>query len=257
MDEQSKKSRQLRTTIIFMSIVGLVSSFSMTVVNFSWGVGNTTLFYLLLYPTFILSTILIIVKVRFGYYLILLTALIYAILLTDEVGEYLIFNFHNDVLFWILFLPYLSFLALIPLTVMLLTVNNKFTKTFRMISILLAIGIFIFSIADRFNKDYSDNIFVDAEISEQGHITLNCYPHFGDVRTFIVTTDLKEIEKQIKKHGELYQGSYFLHNTKIRKNYRFSKLQSISLIKIGEHIISPQLTWTTKEMKGDIDFLQL
>lgn len=256
MNEQNKKLRKLRLTIILTSIVGLLSFFSMTVTTFAWGVGDTTLLYLLLYPTFLLSTILIIAKVRLGYYLTLLTALTYSILLTSEVGKYLIFNFHNNVLFWVLLLPYLTFLALIPLTIMLLTVNNKFAKTLRLTSILLAIGIFIFSIADRFNKDYSDNIFVDAEISEQGHITLNCKPGFADSRTFIVTTDLKEIEEQIKKYGELYQGSYFLQNTKIKKNFRFSKLQSITLTKIGDNLISPQLTWTTKEIKGDVDFLQ-
>ena len=123
-------------------------------------------------------------------------------------------------------------------------------------TILLAIGIFTYSIEDRFNKDYLDSIFVDAEINVKGQITLNCKPGFADSRTFIVTTNLKGIEEQIKKYGELYQGSYFLQNTKIKKNFRFSKLQSITLTKIGDNIISPQLTWTTKEIKGDVDFLQ-
>ena len=256
MDEQNKKLKQLRLTTILTSIVGLLSFYSLTVTTFAWGVGDTTLLYLLLYPTFLLSTILIIAKVRLGYYLTILTVLTYSILLTSEVCKYFIFNFHNNVLFWILLLPYLTCLALIPLTVMFLTANNKFAKTFKVTSILLAIGIFIFSIADRFNKDYSDSIFVDAKISEQGHITLNCKPGFGDSRTFIVTTDLKEIEEQIKKYGEWYQGSYFLQNTKIKMNFRFSKLQSITLTKIGDNVISPQLTWTTREIKGDVDFLQ-
>jgi hypothetical protein len=258
MDEQTKKLRQLRLTIILTSIVGLLSFFSMTVTTFAWGVGETTLLYLLLYPTFLLSTILIIANVRLGYFLTLLTALTYSILLllTSEVGKYLIFNFHNNVLFWVLLLPYLTFLTLIPLTVICLTTNSKFAKTFKLTTIILTIGIFIFSIADRFNKDYSDSIFIDAEISEQGQITLNCKPGFADSRSFIVTTNLKEIEEQIKKYGEFYQGSYFLHNTKIKKNFRFGKLQSITLTKIGDNKISPELTWTTKEIKGDVDFLQ-
>jgi hypothetical protein len=255
MDEQIKKLRQLRLSIILTSIVGLLSFFSMTATTFSWGVGDTTLLYLLLYPTLLLSTILIIAKVRLGYILTLLTALSYSILLTSEVGKYLIFNFHNYVLFWVLLLPYLTFLALIPLTAIFLTADNKFAKTIKLTTTLLAIGIFIYSIADRFNKDYSDSIFVDAEINAQGQITLNCKPGFADSRTFIVTTNLKEIEEQIKKYGELYQGSYFLHNTKIKKNFRFSKLQSITLTKIGDNIISPKLTWTTREIKDDVDFL--
>ncbi len=256
MDEQNKKLKQLQLTIILTSIVGLLSFFSMTATTFAWGVGDTALLYLLLYPTFLLSTILIIVKVRLGYFLTLLTALTYSILLTSEVGDYLIFNFQNNYLFWVLLFPYLTFLALIPLTVIFLTANNKFAKTFKLITIILSIGILIFTIADRFNKDYSDNIFIDAEINEQGLITLNCKPGFADTRTFIVTTDLKEIEEQIKKYGELYQGSYFLQNTKIKKNFRFNKLQSITLTNIGDNKISPQLTWTTKEIMGDVDFLQ-
>ena len=256
MDEQTKKMRQLRLTIILTSIVGLLSFFSMTVTTFAWGVGDTTLLYLLLYPTFLLSTILVIAKVRLGYFLTFLTAFTYVILLTSEVGKYLIFNFHNNVLFWVLLLPYLTFLTLIPLTAIFLTSNLKFAKTVKLTSIILALGLIIFSIGERFNKDYSDNIFVDAEINKQGQITLNCKPGFADSRTFIVTTNLKEIEEQIKKYGEFYQGSYFLQNTKIKKNFRFSKLQSITLTKIGDNIISPQLTWTTKEINGDVEFLQ-
>ena len=256
MNEQSKKLRQLRLTIILTSIVGLLSFFSMTITTFAYGIGDTTLLYLLLYPTFLLSTILIIAKVRLGYLLTFLTAFTYAVLLTSEIGKYLIFNFHNSVLFWVLLLPYFTFLALIPLTAIFLTTNFKFAKTIKLTSIILAVGIFIFAIADRFNKDYLDSIFVDAEINEQGQITLNCKPGFADSRTFIVTSNLKEIEEQIKKYGEFYQGSYFLQNTKIKKNFRFSKLQSITLTKIGNNIISPQLTWTTKDIKGDVEFLQ-
>ena len=228
----------------------------MTVAIFAWGAGDTTVLYLLLYPTFLLSTILIIAKVRIGYFLTLLTALTYAILLNSEVGEYLTFNFNNNILFWVLLFPYVTFLALIPLTIMLLALNSKFAETLRLTSILFAIGIFIFSIAERFNKDYVDSIFIDSEISELGYITLKCSPSFGDSRTFVVTTESKEFEEQIRKYGEFYQGSYFLQNTKIKKNFRFSRLQSITLTKIGDTIISPQLTWTTKEIKGDVNFLQ-
>ena len=85
MDEQTKKLRQLRLTVILTGIVGLLSFFSMTITTFAWGVGDTTLVYLLLYPTFLLSTILVIAKIRLGYFLTLLTALTYSILLTSEV----------------------------------------------------------------------------------------------------------------------------------------------------------------------------
>ena len=228
----------------------------MTVTAFAYGVGDATSIYLMLYLTFLLTTILMIAKVKLGYLLTFLTALAYSLLLTGEVGKYLIFDFNNNVLFWVLFLPYLTFLTLIPLTAIFLAFKTKLANTVKSTSIFLAIGIFIFSIADRFNKDYSDSIFVDAEINEQGQISFNCKPSFADPRTFVVTTSSKEIEEQIKKYGEFYQGSYFLQNTKIIKNFRFSELQSITLTKIGDNKISPQLTWTIKEIKGDTEFLQ-
>ena len=256
MEKQTDKLRKLRLTIIIVNVVGLLSFFSLTVTTFAYGIGDATILYLVLYPTFLISTILIIAKVRFGYFLTLLTTFTYSILMVSEVGKYLIFNLGNYVLFWVLLLPYLTFLILIPLTIIYLTTNLKYAKTFKLISIIVAIGIFIFAIVDRFDKDYSDHIFVDAEINEQGQVTLNCKPGFADSRTFLVTTNLKGIPEQIKEYGEYYQGSYFLNNTTIEKNFRFSKLKTITLTKIGNNKIIPQLTWTINEMKGDVSFLE-
>lgn len=256
MNEYTNQLRKLRLAIILISIIGLLSFFSITITTFAYGVGNKTLLYILLYPTFLISTILIISKVKFGFLLTLLIALIYSALLTSEVGKYLIFNFHNVTLFWILFLPYLTILLLIPLTTIYLTNYIKFAKICKFTSIFITIGIFIFSIIDRFDKNYYDKIFIDAEINKQGQVTLSCKPGFADTRTFIVTTNLKEIRNQIKKYGEFYQGSYSLHNTTIKSNFRFNKLQTVTLIKIGDNKIRPQLTWTVKDIKGDVKFLQ-
>lgn len=256
MEKQTNKLRKLRLTIIIVSIVGLLSLFSLTVTTFAYGIGDTTILYLGLYPTFLISTILIIAKVRFGYFLTLFTTVTYSLLMFSEVGKFLIFNLGNYILFWVLLLPYLTCLTLIPLTIIYLTTNLKYAKVLKLISIIVAIGIFIFAIVDRFDKDYSDHIFVDAEISEQGQVTLNCKPGFADPRTFLVTTSLKGIPEQIKKYGEYYQGSYFLNNTTIEKNFRFSKLKTITLTKIGNNKIIPQLTWTISEMKGDVTFLE-
>lgn len=228
----------------------------MTITVFAYGIGDTTLLYLLLYPTFLVSTILIIAKVRIGFFINLLIALAYSILLTSEVGKYFIFDFHNNVLFWVLLLPYLTFLTLIPLITIYLTNNIIINRVFKLTSIMVALGIFIFSIADRFDKDYSDNIFVDADIDKQGNVTLNCKPGFADTRTFTLTNNSKDFADQIKRYGEYYQGSYFLHSTTIKKNFRFSKLQTVTLTKIGDNKITPQLTWKIKEIKGDVDFLQ-
>jgi hypothetical protein len=89
-------------------------------------------------------------------------------------------------------------LTLVPLTTTYLTNNFSFAKAFKLTSIIISVGIFTFSIADRFGEDYSDNIFVDAEINQQGQVILNCIPGFEDTRTFIVTINLKEIEDKIK-----------------------------------------------------------
>jgi hypothetical protein len=89
-------------------------------------------------------------------------------------------------------------LTLVPLTTTYLTNNFSFAKAFKLTSIIISVGIFTFSIADRFGEDYSDNIFVDAEINQQGQVILNCKPGFEDTRTFIVTINLKEIEDKIK-----------------------------------------------------------
>ena len=84
------------------------------------------------------------------------------------------------------------------MTTTYLTNNFSFAKAFKLTSIIISVGIFTFSIADRFDKDYSDNIFVDAEINQPGQVILNCKPGFADTRTFIVTTNLKEIANEIK-----------------------------------------------------------
>jgi len=147
-------------------------------------------------------------------------------------------------------------LTLIPLTTIYLTKNLKQKKIFKISSIILVIGIFIFSIADRQNKNYYDNIFIDAKINAHGQIILNCKPGFGDSRVFIITTKSKGLEEQIKKYGEYYQGSYFLQNTTICKNFNFTKLKSITIRKFGDHKLNPELTWTKSELNGETDFLK-
>lgn len=149
MKETTKKIKNIRLAIILISIVGLLSSFSITVTTFAYGIGDNTIPILLLYPTFILSTILVIANIRLGYFLTLLTVLTYSIMLTSEVGYFLVFNFQNSVLLAVLLLPYLAFLTLIPLPVTYLTKNLGQKKTFQIGAIALSIGFFIFSIADR------------------------------------------------------------------------------------------------------------
>lgn len=256
MQTKTGKLRKLRLAIIITSIAALLSFFSPTVTVFAYGMlASTTFLFLLLYPLFIVSTVLVVAKVRLGYYMAFLIAITYAILLSNEVGEYLVFNFYNTVLFWVLLLPYLCSLALIPTTLIYLSDLFKYKREFKLTSILLAVGLLIYPIAVRYNKDYTDRIFVDAEITEQGQVILNCKPGFADSREFVMTATSKDLEEQIKKHGEFYQGSYFLQNTRIRKNFRFNKLKSVTLTDFGDTKITPEPTWTAKEIKGDTNFL--
>lgn len=52
------------------------------------------------------------------------------------------------------------------------------------------------------NYILSGNIFVNAEINQQGQVIFDCKPGFADIKTFIGTTNLKEIADKIEKHGE-------------------------------------------------------
>lgn len=256
MKEMTKEIKNIRLAIILTSIVGLLSSFSFTMTTFTYGVGDNTIPILLLYPTFILSTILVIASIRFGYFLTLLTSLIYLILLTSEVGYFVVFNFQNTVLLAVLLLPYIAFMTIISLTTTYLAQDLKKRKLFQLGAVTLSISFFIFAIMDRQNKDYYGNIFIDADIAENGEIILNCKPGFADSRTFVIKTKSKELEEQVKKHGEFYQGSYFLQNTRISKNFRFTELKSITVKQFGDHKLKNQLTWSTNELSGNTEFLK-
>lgn len=247
--------KRQRLAIKTVSGIGLLSLFSLTMTVFAWGVGDKTLYYLLLYPALLITTILLIANIRFAYFVIILFALIYPALLNREIGELFVFDSNNIILYFVLALPYFILLTLVPLTTSYLTSSSKYHRLFVAIAVIIAISFPTFAIAERFDMDYSDYVFIDAEINDKGHVTLNCKPGFVDTRTFIVTTNSLKIANQIKKYGEYYQGSYFLHTT-IRKNFRFSNLKSITLMEIDNKKIVPKLTWTIDEIKGDISFLK-
>ena len=248
--------KRRRLAIKIVSVIGLLSLFSMTMTVFAWGTGYATIYYLLLYPAFFITTIFLIANVRLAYFLPIFFGLFYATLLNQEIGKFIVFDKHNNILYLVLALPYFTLLTLIPLTISYLTETSKHKKIFVTTTIIIVICFPAFAIAERYNKDYSDNIFIDAEISDQGQITFNCKPGFADTRTFIVTSNSSKIADQIRKYGEYYQGSYFLHNTTLKKNYRFSNLISVTLTKVDNNKIVPELTWMTDEIKGDVSFLK-
>ncbi|WP_299096618.1 hypothetical protein [uncultured Winogradskyella sp.] len=254
--KETEKQKKIRLIIIILTIVGLVSFLSQTVTVFAYGIDNTTDFYLLLYPILFVSLILVLAKSKFGILLTLLTSISYSILLTNEVGKYLTFDFQNSILILVLLLPYLIFLSLIPLSIVYLTDKTENRKKFQLTSILFALGFFAFIIFDRMDKDYSRTVFLDAVLKNNGIVELKLKPGFADSREFYVNTNSKELEKIIKEKGEFVQGSYFLSNTRIQTNYKFNKLQSLTIIEFNKNIELPKLTWNVDEINGNYDFIR-
>jgi len=245
-----------RLAIIIVSVIGLLSSFSFTMTVFAWGNGETTIYYLLLYPAFLITTILVIAKVRFAYFLTIILALAYATILNKEIGDYFIFRSYNDVLIWVLVLPYLAFLALVPLTILFLVVENQRKRLFTLTALIVALSFPIFAIAERFDMDYTDSICMDFNITESGLIRITGKPGFADNRQFTITTNSRELAKTIKDEGELFYGSYVFVNTRVTKNFRFSKFQSLTIKKLKDKRLDFDLIWSADEIKGDISFLK-
>lgn len=221
----------------------------------AWGTTYTTGYILSLYPILFATTILIIRNVRFAYFLIIVVGICYAALLNRDIGNFLVFNTYNNTLYLVLVLPYLALLSLVPLTTSFLVAPAKHKKIVVIASAVIAIGFPVIAIAERYKMNYMSYAFIDAEINSQGQVKLNCKPGFADARTFTVTANSITLADKIKKYGEYYQGSYFLHTT-IKKTFSFSNLESVTLTKIDSIQILPPVTWTRNEMKGDISFLK-
>ncbi len=247
--------KQLRLVIITTNVILLLILFFITISAFAYGIGKVTYLYLILYPLFIVSTILIIVKLRLGTVLSFLIAIFYCVLLTNEVGRYFVFNFHNFILFWVLALPYLLFLILIPLTIIYLMDGKKYKNLFVLTSLIISFGFIIYPIFDRLDKKYEDNIYIEVKISKAGKIILYCRPSFGDSRNFILINNSNEFENQIKKYGEYYQGTFYLKNTIVTTNFRFNQLKSLTITKINDKVLIPELIWKKEQILGDTEFL--
>ncbi len=48
--------------------------------------------------------------------------------------------------------------------------------------------------------------------------------------------------------------AFFLHNTVVQTNFRFTELKSVTLKKIGKKKITPELTWMINEIKAKSTF---
>lgn len=250
-----KIQKQLRLIIITANIILFLSLFSITITTFTYGIGKMTYLYLALYPLLGIATILAIAKLRLGFVFTLFISLIYCFLLTNDVGHYFVFNSSNYVLFWIIALPYFLSISIIPLATIYLSGKSKSKKLLITISLIISSLFVIYPILDRYEKEYTNTIFIEAEITKSGFTTLNCKPGFADSRNFVVINNSNELQNQIKKYGEYYQGSYFLSNTVVRTFYKFDQLISVTIVKINNNKLNSEFTWKTDKIKGETDFL--
>jgi hypothetical protein len=164
--------KRKRLAIKIISTIGVLSLFSLTMTALAWGTADTTIYFLLLYAVLFITTILIIANVRFAYFLIIVIAIIYAILLNREVGEFFVFNNYNKILYLVLALPYFALLTLVPLTTSYLSATAKHKKIFVTTALTIAIGFPGFAIGERYKMDYMSYAFIDAQISSSSTRTL-------------------------------------------------------------------------------------
>lgn len=252
----TENQNRLSFAMIVINFISIIFLFSISITTFVYGNGQFTLLYLILYPLFLVSTILIIAKLQIGIILSLLISIIYCCLLTPEIGRYFVFEKGGTAYFWGIVFPYFLLLIIIALAISYFAEKSKFKNKIRLASILFSSSFLFFSIIERFDKNYSDNIFIDAEIDKNVNIKLICRPSFGDSDNFILTNNSSKLSNQIKNYGKYYQGSYFLSNTILVKNYRFKKLKSITITEINHRKIYPKITWKAEDIKGNIDFLE-
>jgi hypothetical protein len=249
-------SIRLHTWTLIVSVISVLSLFSVTMTTFAWGTGDMTMLFLLLYPALIISTILIIAKHRFGYILTLGIAIAYAVLLTTHVGQFIIFDFNNSFLLLVLILPYLAVLALIPLSVAFLFGKHKRGRIVIIASVILAVCIPSFSIAERANMNYQDSVFAEFTTDSSSVSQVTCKPQPSDTRIFYLTSSSKELADAAKTEGTFLIDYYYVANTIIEKQYRFRKLQSLTIKKLNNKELRQPLTWKVDEIKGDISFLE-
>lgn len=247
--------KRLRWIITVTVVLAWLSSYYFTITVFAWGAGAYTWLYLILYPLLLVASILIIANVRLGYILSVISALSYSFLLTSQVGEYYLYKSGSPILLLVIVLPYILFLILIPLCVLLLTVNVKAKRIIVYCSILVTLNIPIYSIVDRYNRDYTESLFADIELKKDGTMLITCKPGFADSRYFVVNSDSQELYKVVKMHGELYQGSYFVMDLTVTKHFNFRQFDSISIRQVNKYKLKSTLTWNKGELKGDSSFL--
>lgn len=245
-----------RVAMIIAIAIGLASSLSLTMTAFAWGTGQETIFFMLFSPLFLFTLVIVMIKVRFSYQFALLFSVCYAILLTRDIGEFLVFRLANTTLIWVLLLPYIACLSIIIFATCLLTKKFRYSKSIIAATILMVCSLPIISIAERWDMAYSDSIYMDFEIQENGNLKIEGRPGFADSRHFRVSMHSDSLTKAVMAYGEFFHGSYVVTDVKIKKNYRFSDFRTLSIESLGQHKLDFKVSWTSDELEGDTSFLQ-
>lgn len=145
MNPSTEQNSALRTAILIININALLGAFPLTIATLNYLISNNLILIILLFPTLIISTILIILRIRIGYWLTLLASLLYAFIFSNKVARYLGIDFqYLDLLF--LLIPYLTYLSLIFLTTTYLTTTSKKSKILNWISVIVIIGFLIYPV---------------------------------------------------------------------------------------------------------------
>ena len=104
--------------------------------------------------------------------------------------------------------------------------------------------------------NYRDSVFAEFTTDSSGVIKVTCKPQPSDTRIFYLTSSSKELADVAKTEGAFLIDYYYVANTIIEKNYRFRKLQSLTIKKLNNKELRQPLTWKVDEIKGDISFLE-
>lgn len=246
--------KQLRLTIKILCVVGLLSLLSWTLTTFAWGIGGTTIYILLLYPTLFITTILVFANLTFAYYLTILVALSYSFLLNSEIGNLFVFKSQNNVLYLVLALPYFVMLTLIPTTTLYLARQSNHRKKIALTATIIAFSFPFYAIAERYNMNYPDNIFTEYKILGNGTVEITGKPQPSDTRQFYITSTSQELASVAKQQGT-FLIDYYYANTDVKKNFSFRTFRSLTITEINNVKLKQPLTWTADEIKGDISFL--
>jgi hypothetical protein len=254
-DQDTIVQKRLRWIITFTVVLAWLSSYYFTITVFAWGVGAYTGLYLILYPSLLGASILIIANVRLGYILSVILAFCYSFLLTGQVGEYYLYKSGSPILLLAIVLPYILFLSLVPLNVCYLTWNTKGKRIIVYCSIFAALSIPAYSIAERYDKDYTESLFADIELTNNGSLIITCKPGFADSRMFVIKSNSRELYKAVKLQGEFYQGSFFVMDLRVTRHFNFRNFRSLSIKQVNKYKLKSTLTWNKGELKGDSSFL--